>query len=121
MRGRAEGGGSRPTTVYGRRSTVGALSVPVCAWALWHQPWTVDRGPLDLPLRNRPEVDLASVDVELFLGFPITHVEGVRHDARARPQLLHELRHQLDVQRGEQVQRDNGRFADVGGEEISVQ
>src|SRR6187431_3367316 len=42
-------------------------------------------------LRNRPEIDLAALDVELFLRLPIAHVERVRHDARAGLQLFHQL------------------------------
>jgi hypothetical protein len=45
----------------------------------------------------------------------------VGDDPRARLELRLELRHQLQVQAGKQVQRDDGRIADVGREQILVE
>jgi hypothetical protein len=44
----------------------------------------------------------------------------VRHDARARAELRGEAWAELDVQRGHQVQRNDGRLRHVGGEALQL-
>src|SRR5207244_3523905 len=48
-------------------------------------------------LLDGPVIDAAAVDVQRLLRLPVAHVEGVRDDPRARLELLHQLRHQLQV------------------------
>ena len=55
------------------------------------------------------------------MRLPVAHVERVRDDARARLQLLLQLRNQLQIERRQQVQRDHGRLADVGREQILIE
>ena len=84
-----------------------------------HRHATVARrhgGPLLLLFhRHRPEVDRLAGDFDRLLRrIVVAHREGLRHDARARLQLLVQLRNQLLVQRLQQVERDDRRLADVG-------
>ena len=52
------------------------------------------------------------------VGFPVAHVEFVRHDAGTRPEVSKQLGTKLQVQLGKQVKRDDGRLPDIGLEEI---
>src|SRR5690606_18488258 len=62
------------------------------------------------PFGDRPQIDRLAVHLHGFFRLPVAHVEIVRHDARARTQLLHQDRPQLQVQPRQQVQRDDGRL-----------
>src|SRR5262249_53411134 len=70
---------------------------------------------------NRPEVDRPSLHAQRLLRLPVAHVERVRDDARARLELLEQLRLQLLIERRKQIQRDDSGLADVGREEILVE
>src|SRR5262245_14234160 len=71
--------------------------------------------------RRRPEVDHAAVDVERLGWLRLAHVEGMRDDAGPWLDVVVQLWQQLEVERGQQIQRDDRRLADVGGEEILVE
>src|SRR5688572_25935289 len=60
-----------------------------------------------------PQVDLGAADLRRALGLPVAHAERVRDDARARLQVLHELGPQLEIQVGQQVERDHRGRADI--------
>src|SRR5262249_57669428 len=75
----------------------------------------------DEGLLDRPVVDRLSR--YFLLGFgrpPAAHVECVRHDARARLERL-QLRHQLQVQRRQQIERHHRRLAELPPEATLVQ
>src|SRR5436190_15136897 len=71
-----------------------------------------------LPLRNRPQVDKPAVQLDLSVRLPGSHIELVRHDARAGLELGEQARAQLHVEIRQQVQRDHRRIAELRLEEV---
>src|SRR5262245_57800253 len=72
--------------------------------------------------RDDPQVEhvLAPVVLEAndALGLPGAHVEVVRHDAAARGELGEELRPQAAVQIGAEIERHDGRVAQIRLEDV---
>ena len=83
---------------------------------------SVENDLLLLP-RHDPLVDLALVIVagvaKDFLGLGARHVEGVRDDTGAGLE-LGQLGHQFYIQARQQVERDDGGFAEVEFENVRV-
>ena len=69
--------------------------------------------------RHDPQEHLARADAVALVGFPVAHPEHVRGDARAGLERK-QLRAQLDIQRREQIQRDDRGVAQVGLEEVGL-
>ena len=71
-------------------------------------------------VRHGPEVHLPSSHRGGPVRFPVAHVELVRDDARAGPQLGEELGAELQVHAPEQVERHDRRVAQIGAEEVEL-
>ena len=109
--------------------TSGQLTWPQTAARLAWNARGIPRAEAALPrsgaavrlLPDDPVVDGAAPDVLRLLRWPFSaHVEAMRDDACAGLQLL-EGRHQLDVERRQQIQRDDGCRAQVRLEQVLVE
>src|SRR5688572_27269896 len=70
--------------------------------------------------RYPPEVDRRRRDLRPLFRRPVTHVEGMRHDACPGLELLQELRLQLLVESRQEIQGHYSRFANVRFEKVAL-
>ena len=70
-------------------------------------------------LGDAPEVQGLAAHLPGLDRFPVTHVEVMRHDARAHLELLPQARSQAQVDLGQQVERDDSGRGDIALEEVT--
>ena len=76
--------------------------------------------------RHDPEVDVPPVverrrDLDRLVGLPVAHLEAVRDEARARPELGQELGPEAQVDRGQEIHGDDRGIAEIRFEEVLLE
>src|SRR5512134_3255681 len=70
--------------------------------------------------RNGPQIERGGAHLLHAVGLPVAHVEAVRNDAGAGPELADQPGAQLQIEPRQEIERHDGRIAEVDLEQVLV-